>query len=71
MYAIRSYYAVLIVACPCALALSSPFALGSAQRIFGSNEFYTKNTDAVETLARIDTIVFDKTGTLTQRNNFV
>lgn len=60
------FTAVLIVACPCALALSSPFALGSAQRIFGNNDFYTKNTDAVETLARIDTIVFDKTGTLTQ-----
>jgi Cu+-exporting ATPase len=58
--------AVLIVACPCALALSSPFALGSAQRIFGNNDFYTKNTYAVETLAAIDTIVFDKTGTLTQ-----
>ncbi|MBR9974728.1 MAG: heavy metal translocating P-type ATPase metal-binding domain-containing protein [Bacteroidetes bacterium] len=60
------FTAVLIVACPCALALSSPFALGSAQRIFGNNDFYTKNTDAVETLARVDTIVFDKTGTLTQ-----
>ncbi|MBE0642470.1 MAG: heavy metal translocating P-type ATPase metal-binding domain-containing protein [Bacteroidetes bacterium] len=60
------FTAVLIVACPCALALSSPFALGSAQRIFGNNDFYTKNTDTVETLARIDTIVFDKTGTLTQ-----
>ncbi|MDX9758858.1 MAG: heavy metal translocating P-type ATPase metal-binding domain-containing protein [Bacteroidota bacterium] len=60
------FTAVLIVACPCALALSSPFALGSAQRIFGNNDFYTKNTDTVETLARIDTIVFDKTGTLTR-----
>ncbi|MFZ1728826.1 MAG: heavy metal translocating P-type ATPase metal-binding domain-containing protein [Bacteroidota bacterium] len=66
------FTAVLIVACPCALALSSPFALGSAQRIFGNNSFYTKNTDTVETLARIDTIVFDKTGTLTQtRGNLV
>jgi Cu+-exporting ATPase len=60
------FTAVLIVACPCALALSSPFALGSAQRIFGNNDFFTKNTDTVETLARIDTVVFDKTGTLTQ-----
>jgi Cu+-exporting ATPase len=60
------FTAVLIVACPCALALSSPFALGSAQRIFGNNDFFTKNTETVEMLARIDTIVFDKTGTLTQ-----
>ncbi|MFA6232875.1 MAG: heavy metal translocating P-type ATPase metal-binding domain-containing protein [Bacteroidota bacterium] len=63
---ITVFTAVLIVACPCALALSSPFAFGSAQRIFGNNDFYTKNTDTVEALARIDTIVFDKTGTLTQ-----
>ncbi|MCB2204536.1 heavy metal translocating P-type ATPase metal-binding domain-containing protein [bacterium] len=60
------FTAVLIVACPCALALSSPFALGSAQRIFGNNAFYTKNTETVEMLARVDSIVFDKTGTLTQ-----
>ncbi|MBR9979082.1 MAG: heavy metal translocating P-type ATPase metal-binding domain-containing protein [Bacteroidetes bacterium] len=60
------FTAVLIIACPCALALTSPFALGSAQRIFGNNDFFTKNTDTIETLARIDTIVFDKTGTLTQ-----
>ena len=57
---------VLIVACPCALALSSPFALGSAQRIYGNNDFFVKNTDTVEMLSHIDTIVFDKTGTLTR-----
>lgn len=60
------FTAVLIVACPCALALSSPFALGSAQRIYGNRDFYIKNTETVEALSRIDTIVFDKTGTLTQ-----
>jgi len=60
------FTAVLIIACPCALALSSPFAFGSAQRILGNNGFYLKNTETVETLAAIDTIVFDKTGTLTQ-----
>lgn len=60
------FTAVLIVACPCALALSSPFALGSAQRIYGNRDFYIKNTETVEGLSRVDTIVFDKTGTLTQ-----
>jgi len=60
------FTAVLIIACPCALALSSPFALGSAQRVFGNNDFYIKNTETVEKLASIDTIVFDKTGTLTR-----
>jgi Cu+-exporting ATPase len=64
--AIMVFTAVLIVACPCALALSSPFAFGSVQRIFGNNQLYVKNTDTIETLSRIDTIVFDKTGTLTR-----
>ena len=63
---IKVFTAVLIVACPCALALSSPFALGTAMRIFGRMGFYMKNTDAVEALSKIDTIVMDKTGTLTE-----
>lgn len=63
--AIMVFTAVLIVACPCALALASPFAFGSVQRIFGNNQFYVKNTETIEALSRIDTIVFDKTGTLT------
>ncbi|MEE9465994.1 MAG: heavy metal translocating P-type ATPase metal-binding domain-containing protein [Candidatus Neomarinimicrobiota bacterium] len=58
--------AVLIVACPCALALSVPFALGTAQRILGRRHFFLKNPETVESLAKVDTIVFDKTGTLTQ-----
>jgi len=61
--------AVLIIACPCALALSAPFALGNILRIFGYRKFYVKNADTVEHLAKIDTIVFDKTGTLTSTNN--
>jgi Cu+-exporting ATPase len=57
--------AVLIVACPCALALSAPFALGNMLRIFGSKKFYLKNVNIIEDLSKIDTIIFDKTGTLT------
>ncbi len=62
----NAFTAVLIVACPCALALSSPFALGNTLRIFGRNKFYIKNTHIVEELAAIDAIVFDKTGTITE-----
>jgi len=58
--------AVLIVACPCALALSTPFTLGNTMRIFGRNNFYLKNAQVVEELSKIDSIVFDKTGTITQ-----
>ncbi|WP_026898164.1 heavy metal translocating P-type ATPase [Daejeonella oryzae] len=60
-----SFTAVLIVACPCVLALSTPFTLSAVLSIFDKNRFYLKNTDVVEQLAKIDTIVFDKTGTIT------
>jgi len=60
--------AILIVACPCALAMTYPFSLGGAMRVFGRNSFYLKRTGVVEALSRIDTIVFDKTGTITQSN---
>ncbi len=58
--------AVLIVACPCALALSIPFTLGNSIRIFGRNKFYLKNISVIENLSKIKTIVFDKTGTITE-----
>ena len=57
--------AVLIIACPCALALSAPFAIGNILRIFGYRKFYLKNAETVENLAKVDTIIFDKTGTIT------
>ena len=59
-----AFTAVLIVACPCVLALSTPFTLSAVLGIFDRNRFYLKNTDVVEQLARIDTLVFDKTGTI-------
>lgn len=64
--AMNAFTAVLIIACPCALALSSPFALGTAMRMLGRNKFYIKSPAVVEQLAHMDTLVFDKTGTLTQ-----
>ena len=57
---------ILIVSCPCAIALAAPFAFGTAMRIFGRQGFYLKNTGIVESLSKVDTMVFDKTGTLTQ-----
>ncbi|MCD9853964.1 heavy metal translocating P-type ATPase metal-binding domain-containing protein [Epilithonimonas sp. JDS] len=58
--------AILIVACPCALALSAPFTFGHIMRILGRNNFYVKDTLTIERLAKIDTLVFDKTGTITE-----
>ncbi|MES2828033.1 MAG: heavy metal translocating P-type ATPase metal-binding domain-containing protein [Bacteroidota bacterium] len=60
-----AFTAVIIVACPCVLALSTPFTLSAILAVFDKKGFYVKNTDAVETLAGCDSIVFDKTGTLT------
>ena len=60
------FCSVLIIACPCALALSTPFTLGSIQRAFGRNRFYLKNAQVIEKIQEIDRIVFDKTGTLTE-----
>lgn len=57
---------VLIVACPCALALSRPFTYGNIMRLLGRKGLYLKNTDVIPELNQIDTIVFDKTGTLTK-----
>jgi Cu+-exporting ATPase len=62
--ALAAFSAVLIIACPCALALSSPFTLAAVLSIFDKNKFYLKNTSVIEELARIDTFVFDKTGTI-------
>jgi len=57
--------AVLIIACPCALALAAPFALGNTIRLFGKQGFYLKNTQVIERLTHLTTLIFDKTGTLT------
>jgi P-type Cu+ transporter len=62
---IKAFTAVLIITCPCALAMSTPFTLGNTLRVFGRGKFYLKNADVIEKLAEVDTVVFDKTGTLT------
>ncbi len=69
--ALNALTAVLIVACPCALLLSSTFTNGNMLRIFGRNKFYLKNAGIIEKLGNIDTIVFDKTGTITQSNESI
>ncbi|MBF7093147.1 heavy metal translocating P-type ATPase metal-binding domain-containing protein [Flavobacterium sp. ALJ2] len=63
--AFNVFTAVLIVACPCALALTAPFTFGNILRILGKQKFYLKNALVIEQLAKVDTLVFDKTGTIT------
>ena len=68
--AVMAFTSVLIIACPCALALSVPFAFGHASRILGRNHLYLKLSSIIERLTKVDAIVFDKTGTLTDPDNF-
>ena len=60
---------ILIIACPCALAISYPFALGHGIRWLSQFNFYIKDIQAFERMSQIDTIVFDKTGTLTLQDD--
>ncbi len=63
--AVHAATSVLIIACPCALALSTPFTTGAAMNLLARVGLYLREGSVVEKLARISTIVFDKTGTLT------
>jgi len=63
--AFNAFTSVLIVACPCAVALAIPFIFGNIIRLLGHQHFYLKNIITIEKLAKVKHIVFDKTGTLT------
>jgi Cu+-exporting ATPase len=65
--AINAFTAVLIIACPCAVALAVPFIFGNGLRILSRHRFFLKNTAVIEAISNVQAVVFDKTGTLTQR----
>jgi len=63
--AFAAVLAVLVVTCPCALSLATPVALAAATARLTRSGVLVTRPDAIERLARVDTVMFDKTGTLT------
>jgi P-type Cu+ transporter len=65
-HALASAVAVLIIACPCALGLATPMSIMVAVGRGAHTGILVRNAEALETLAKVDTLVIDKTGTLTE-----
>jgi P-type Cu+ transporter len=65
-YALVAAVSVLIIACPCALGLATPMSIMVGVGRGAGAGVLIRNAEALESLARVDTLVVDKTGTVTE-----
>ncbi len=64
-YALIAAISALIIACPCALGLATPMSVMTATGRGAQAGVLIRNAEALETFAKVDTLIVDKTGTLT------
>ena len=67
-HALMVAVSVLIVTCPCALSLATPAAMLSSAGALAKAGVMLRSLQALQMLAKVDTVIFDKTGTLTQED---
>lgn len=68
MEALNRAVTVLVVFCPCALALATPTSIMAAIGQATKHGIIIKSGEALENMGKVDCIAFDKTGTLTNGN---
>lgn len=65
-FSLSTAIGVLVISCPCALGLATPVSMMVATGKWAENGILVKNTESLEILDKINTIIFDKTGTITK-----